>query len=245
MTGSRKSGSVKTKTTTRTTRTTRRYVSHHHQYRWPGLLFNIWVLLMLLTSSACLGVLANFVVIQKRLERGIPWYFPFFITVAALTLIFIFVLIWLTWKRRLLPAIVMIGAFVLFILWIIGLVRISMALWGPGKVNSQCSIHVFSQSPKGESIDTLAWMMQRSICQSWHALFSFLLIGTASLVWIMVMAYQVFAESAAISAAAADSEESTHYATTPGNAPDTPNHRDLPPLTPTSAANPRPRPHPR
>ncbi|KAL1888330.1 hypothetical protein Cpir12675_006219, partial [Ceratocystis pirilliformis] len=165
MAGSRKSGSVKTGATTRTaaSRTARRYISHHHQYRWPGFLLNIWILIMLLSSSACLGILANFVVIQNRLKLGIPWYLPYFITVSCLTLVFIFILVWLTWKRRLLPAIVMIGAFVLFLMWMVGLVRISMALWGSGSVNSQCSIQVFSQDPKGENMRTLAWMMQRSI----------------------------------------------------------------------------------
>ncbi|KAL1899292.1 hypothetical protein Cpir12675_001485 [Ceratocystis pirilliformis] len=79
-------------------------------------------------------------------------------------LVLISILVWLAWKRRLLLGIAMIGAFVLFLMWMVGLVRISMALRGSGSVNSQCSIQVFSQDPKGENMRTLAWMMQRSIC---------------------------------------------------------------------------------
>ncbi|KKA30843.1 hypothetical protein TD95_000739 [Thielaviopsis punctulata] len=177
------------------THTTRRVVSHHHSYRWPGLLFNLWVLIMMMSACAVLGILGNFVMIQHQLLLGIPWYFPYFMTVASLTIIFIFMLIGLTWQRRLLPAIVMVGGFMLLVMWAVGMVRVSIELWGSGNVNSQCSIQVWSGNPKGENIITLAWLMQKSICQSWQALFSFSLVGTAALIWIMIMSYQVFAAS--------------------------------------------------
>jgi hypothetical protein len=89
----------------------------------------------------------------------------------------------------------MIGGFILFILWLVGLIVVSVQLWGPsGSVSSNCNLAVFSQSPKGQTLETLAWMEQKNICQSWQAVFSFALVGAIFLLWIMIMAYQVFAD---------------------------------------------------
>lgn len=87
----------------------------------------------------------------------------------------------------------MIGGFILFVLWLVGLIVISVQLWGPsGSVSSVCDISVFSQSPTGQSEHTLAWLQQKSICQSWQAVFAFGLVGEIFLLWLMTMAYQVF-----------------------------------------------------
>lgn len=60
----------------------------------------------------------------------------------------------------------MIGAFMLFILWMVGLVVVAIQLFGPnGSVQSNCSLHVFNQSPKGQTMSTLAWLQQRNICE--------------------------------------------------------------------------------
>lgn len=94
-------------------------------------------------------------------------YFPYYITVASLVILFIGLLLWLVFQRRLLPAIVMIGAFMLFILWFVGLVVVSIQLWGPdGSISSTCNLAVFNRSPTGQNVDTLAWLQQRSICES-------------------------------------------------------------------------------
>jgi len=106
-------------------------------------------------------------------------------------------LLWLIYQRRLLPSIVMIGGFMLFILWLVGLIVISVQLWGPsGSVSSNCNMYVFGADPQptGQSLETLAWLQQRSICQSWQAVFAFGLVGGIFLLWIMIMAYQVFAD---------------------------------------------------
>ncbi len=121
-------------------------------------------------------------------------YFPYFLTVGCLTVTFIGLLLWLIFQRRLLPSIVMIGGFILFVMWIVGLIVISIELWGPtGSVSSNCNLAVFNQNPTGQYLSTLAWMEQRSICQSWQAVFAFGLVGAIFLLWIMVIAYQVFA----------------------------------------------------
>ncbi|KAI8237203.1 hypothetical protein K4K54_000606 [Colletotrichum sp. SAR 10_86] len=146
----------------------RRVVGRVHSYQWPGIQLNLWILIMLVASCLIIGVFASFIEIQNQLLLPIPWYFPYYITVASLVIIFIGLLLYLVYQRRLLPAIVMIGAFILFVLWFVGLVVVSIQLWGPdGSVSSQ----------------------------AWQAVFSFALVGALFLVWIMVMAFQVFAAS--------------------------------------------------
>ncbi|KAG8409864.1 hypothetical protein J3458_018946 [Metarhizium acridum] len=103
---------------------------------------------------------------------------------------------WLIATRRLLPAIVMIGAFMLFVLWLVGLVIVSVQLWGPsGSIQSTCNLQVFNRSPHGLTQETLAWMQQKNICQCWHFVFAMSLTGIIFLVWVMIMAYQVFVNS--------------------------------------------------
>ncbi|KXX74037.1 hypothetical protein MMYC01_209558 [Madurella mycetomatis] len=175
----------------------RRVVERVHKYHWPAVQLNIWMLIMLIAACTIIGVFATFIEIQQTLLLPIPWYFPYYITVAALTVAFILLLLWLIFQRRLLPSIVMIGGFILFVLWLVGLIVISIQLWGPtGSVSSNCNLFVFGVNPQplGQSLETLAWLEQRSICQSWQAVFAFGLVGAIFLLWIMVMAYQVFAD---------------------------------------------------
>lgn len=140
-------------------------------------------------------------------------YFPYFITVAALVIVFVATMIWLIANRRLLPAIVMIGSFLLFILWMVGLISTAVELWGPtGSVAGNCQLHVFNENPTGATMETLAWLQQKSICklfalmserwlltciigQSWYLVFSMALTGALFFVWVMVMSYRVFVQS--------------------------------------------------
>ncbi|KAK4124105.1 hypothetical protein N657DRAFT_633257 [Parathielavia appendiculata] len=177
----------------------RRVVERVHKYHWPAVQLNVWILVMLIASCLIIGVFSTFIQIQQVLLLPIPWYFPYYITVSALTVSFILLLLWLIFQRRLLPSIVMIGGFILFVLWLVGLIVISIQLWGPeGSVSSNCNLFVFGANPlpKGQNLETLAWLQQRGICQSWQAVFAFGLVGAIFLLWIMVMAYQVFADDA-------------------------------------------------
>lgn len=141
-------------------------------------------------------------------------YFPYFITVGAITMLFIGGIVWLIYNRLLLPAIVMVGAFIVFVLWMVGLVAVSIQLWGPGgSVQDTCNLQVFNQSPQSSTESTLAWMQQKNICkfdsgsahilmlmclcagQSWQLVFAMALTGIIFLLWVMVMAYQVFITS--------------------------------------------------
>jgi hypothetical protein len=75
-------------------------------------------------------------------------------------------MIWLVYQKRLLPSIVMIGGFILFVLWIVGLIVVSIELWGPtGSVSSNCNLAVFNQYPTGQNLYTLAWLEQKNICR--------------------------------------------------------------------------------
>ena len=44
------------------------------KYYWPDLQLNIWTIVMLATAGTILGVNAQFMQIQDRMELGTPWY---------------------------------------------------------------------------------------------------------------------------------------------------------------------------
>lgn len=163
------------------------------KYHWPAVQLNIWLLIMIVGSATVLGIFANFMTIQTQLRVGTPWYFPYWVATASLTLAFILVMLWLINQRQLLPGIVIMGSFICFVLWLVGLIVISVQLWGPsGSVNGNCNLYVMSNQEKGATIETLAWLQQRSICQCWTAAWAFQLVGCIFLFWMMVMAYQVY-----------------------------------------------------
>ncbi|KAJ8121228.1 hypothetical protein ONZ43_g2272 [Nemania bipapillata] len=164
-----------------------------HRYHWPAIQLNVWMIVMLAASFLIIGVFGSFIGIQQQLDLYVPWYFSYFITVSGLTVGYIIFLLWLMAQRRLLPSLVIIGAFVLFVLWLVGLVVISIELWGPaGSVSINCDNLVWNNVRHGNNPTTLAWLEQRSICQQWQSVFAFALIGDIFLLWIIIMAVQVF-----------------------------------------------------
>lgn len=46
---------------------------HMHKYHWPAIQLNLWMLFMLVASSAILGIFANFITIQQQLSLNVPW----------------------------------------------------------------------------------------------------------------------------------------------------------------------------
>ncbi|CAG8961322.1 hypothetical protein HYFRA_00013783 [Hymenoscyphus fraxineus] len=167
------------------------------KYHWQPLPLNFWILIMLIGSCTILGIFSYFITVQNQLLVGIPWYFPYWITVSALSVVFILLMLYLISQRQLLPGIVIMGSFILFVLWLVGLIVISIQLWGPvGSVNGNCELYVESAkgSSRGANENALAWLQQSSICQSWKAAWAFQLIGCIFLLWMMIMAYQVYRE---------------------------------------------------
>ncbi|CZS92795.1 uncharacterized protein RCO7_10196 [Rhynchosporium graminicola] len=165
------------------------------KYRWPPLQLNFWLFIMLVGSSTILGINAYFLSVQSQMKAGVPWYFSYWVAASSLALIFLLTMLYLISQRALLPGIVIMGAFILFILWVVGLIIISIQLWGPSGVNGTCNIYVNSRPSTGPNINTLAYLQQRSICQSWQAQWAFELVGCVFLLWMMIMAYQVYQDN--------------------------------------------------
>ncbi|KXS96670.1 hypothetical protein AC578_4392 [Pseudocercospora eumusae] len=172
---------------------TRERVIVRQSYYWPDWQLNVWIIIMLATGGVLVGVFASFVVVQTHLKHlGIPWIMPFGITVGALTIAFIILMLLLIIQRRLLPGILIIGSFILLVLYITGLIETAIQLFGPaGDINSKCQQFVFDNPSNDLSINTLAWLEQNSICQSWLAAFSFWIIGAVFLVYLIVLASKV------------------------------------------------------
>lgn len=168
-----------------------RITSHVRTYNWPPLQLNFWIFVMLLASCTVIGVFSTFIQTQNQLLLPVPWYvdsqppssriklltrtlhryFPYLITVASLGIFFIGIIFWLIAQRRLLPAIVMIGAFMLFVLWLVGLVIVAIQLFGPSNsIDSVCSVEVFGRNPTGQNEATMAWLQQKNIC-TWSPYF--------------------------------------------------------------------------
>lgn len=92
---------------------------------------------------------------------------PYWIAVGSLGVLFVLLIIGLVSNRQLIPGVVMLGSFILFVLFLTGLIKISIELFGPsGGVNATCTQYVQNQSIKGPSLNTLAWLQQNNICTS-------------------------------------------------------------------------------
>ncbi|KAL1642754.1 hypothetical protein SLS58_005258 [Diplodia intermedia] len=169
-----------------------RAVVVREKYYWPDAQLNLWTIIMLATAGALIGICAMFITIQQRFRTGIPWLFPYGITVGALTVVFIMVEIALVAKRRLMPGIMMVGSFILLVLFLTGIIETGIQLFGSGAdVNGVCQRYVTNNEQFGPSVNTLAWLEQNSICQQWQAMFAFWIIGTVFWVWMMIMASMV------------------------------------------------------
>ncbi|KAL8681060.1 MAG: hypothetical protein Q9186_002772 [Xanthomendoza sp. 1 TL-2023] len=165
-------------------------VQRRRKYHWPEAQLNFWLVIMIISSSVILGIFAYLTSIQNSLKLGIPWIFPYTLTTTALSLIFIIILLGLITQRQLLPGIVVLGSFILFVLWLTALIETSIQLYGPsGAVNSYCgsrpNVNVI------DSVETAVWLANLSICTDFRAGFAFEIVGTVFLLWMMVMAYQV------------------------------------------------------
>ncbi|KAF1811264.1 hypothetical protein P152DRAFT_489629 [Eremomyces bilateralis CBS 781.70] len=162
------------------------------KYIWPAHQLNFWNVTMLVGAATILGIFAQFIDIQQTLGLPIPWLFPYGVSVGALAVFFILYEIWLSLNHRLVPGVMLIASFVFVVLWITGIIGTAIQLFGPqGNVSANCQTYVNARKAGGVSLNTLAWLQQRSICSSWYATFAFWLIGTIWWVWMMVMAAQV------------------------------------------------------
>ncbi|KAF1988269.1 hypothetical protein K402DRAFT_312548, partial [Aulographum hederae CBS 113979] len=160
------------------------------KYFWPDAQLNLWTIIILAAAGTILGVFATFVEIQNRMDLNVPWLFPFGITVGALTIVLVIVQIILIAQRRLLPGFMILWSFILFVLYLTGVIGTAIQLFGPGHVSQNCNA-VTSNPVSGASANTLIWLEQNSICASWYAAFSFWIVGDVFFIWMMIMAGQV------------------------------------------------------
>ena len=117
---------------------------------------------------------------------------PYGITVGALTVFYVIVLILLIFQRRLLPGVVMVGSFILLILYITGVIETAIQLFGPaGDIASNCKVILGQHKSTGLSQQTLAWLQQNSTCNSWYAAFAFWIVGGVFLTWMIVLGSMV------------------------------------------------------
>lgn len=87
------------------------------------------------------------------------------VVTSALGVFFIFLVLILAARRFLLPGIIIIGSFILFVLWLTGLIETSLQLYGVvGNVNDNCQIYVVENVARGNNMNTLAWLTQSTIC---------------------------------------------------------------------------------
>ena len=118
--------------------------------------------------------------------------FPYAVTVSALALIFLLIILILAAQRLLIPGIILLGSFILFVLWLTLLIETSIQLYGPAaNVNGNCQTYVQRQAFTGISVETLQYLTQLNICNCWRAAFSFEVVGTVFFLYMMVLAWQV------------------------------------------------------
>ena len=124
------------------------------------------------------------------------------ITVTSLTIAVVLILVSLYYIGLLLPLPVALAAFVMFTLWLTGLIKSSIELWGPlGSINDNCVRFVYQPGFwGGKSIDTIARIQQEGMCNLWKTVFALELIATVLWVWLGFMSWQV--RSAAVSRSA-------------------------------------------
>lgn len=122
---------------------------------------------------------------------------PFGITIGTLTIVFIVILLILIYQRSLLPGVVMIGSFILLVLYITGLIDTAIQLFGPASnVYGTCQRLVIGHAPASSgngvvTTDQFVWLTQNSICQSWQAAFAFWIVGAVFLLYMIVLGGQV------------------------------------------------------
>lgn len=86
----------------------------------------------------------------------------------------------------------MILTFILFALYLAGLIETAIQLFGAGaNVNGNCQTYVMGMPQSGQTLNTLAWLEQQSICQQWYAVFAFWIVGALFLVWVFIIAATV------------------------------------------------------
>jgi hypothetical protein len=114
------------------------------------------------------------------------------VTVSSLALVFLLTILILAGQRLLIPGIILLGSFILLVLWLTMLIETAIQLYGPAaNVNGNCQTYVQGRAFTGTSVETLQYLTQMNICNCWRAAFSFEVVGTVFFLYMMVLAWQV------------------------------------------------------
>ena len=85
------------------------------------------------------------------------------VAVSSMAIVFLIAILALISQRQLLPGVVVLGSFILFVLWLTGLIETSIQLYGPsGSVNAYCSTY---RPSGGTAQETMAWLANYGICR--------------------------------------------------------------------------------
>jgi hypothetical protein len=90
----------------------------------------------------------------------VPRIIPYGITIGATTETFVWIVVLLSFQRRLYPGVVILKAFILFVLYLAGMIGTASQLFGP--VIKACQV----DSANGLNIDSLLWLLQSSTCEN-------------------------------------------------------------------------------
>lgn len=90
---------------------------------------------------------------------------PYGVTVGALTIICILIMLILIAQRRLLPGVMMLASFILFVLFVTGIIGTALQLFSGPNINQLCQTYVNNQRPRDQNVITLAWLQQQNICK--------------------------------------------------------------------------------
>lgn len=110
---------------------------------------------------------------------------------ASLTLFFLLLILILASRRLLIPGIILLGSFILFVLWLTALIETAIQLYGAGNVNGNCQLFVSNRVYEGVSVETLAWLTQNNICNCWKAAFAFEVVAAVLFFWMCILSWQV------------------------------------------------------
>ena len=109
-----------------------------------------------------------------------------------MTILFLVAILVLASRRMLIPGGILLGSFILFVLWLTALIETAIQLYGPsGNVNANCNTYVTNRPYTGVTVESLAWITQNNICNSWKAAFAFDVVATVLFFWMMVLSWQV------------------------------------------------------
>lgn len=89
--------------------------------------------------------------------------FPFAITTGSLTIFLIALLSWFSKNQTLTPQLLLLLSFIMFVLYLTGLIETGLLLFGAGQVSNSCKA-AQATGIRGVSVNTLAWIAQNNIC---------------------------------------------------------------------------------